>query len=615
MKSHYSKLLILAACTTLTLTACGNGTTSDSSGSDLSSVSESSISESSDDGSSDTSSSEDSSSGSSSSESSSTANATITVFDDYPSLLDIGDTVDLDDYVYIGDESDYTAEVTSGEGVVSVTGHTVTATSYGEYTITLTSSYETATVEGAVNSATKTAFEDLFEVIDNNYEADLIYNNYIYRTISHAENYWADENYISSSYGGIVKLGNGYGYTFDASSNDFSDPELNPGAYVYDNLVLSSSFPVDSSALIDLYNSSGDVLIDGDAAYYLPYYTVGYNLYSYGVEFYALTTVESEGETYYWFVGYSGNDTDGYTNTGYAVRIHAVNEVSIASLEQLIALNNIPGQWEHDALTASFATINYTQNYTLNLTAYYYDSTNSASISNTSATAVNLAAMGFGVPYSAVSYVNEVSYYSEILSGYVGDEDGMVYDIAGDVYAVNQYTTGGVTDTATLILSHENDEYTFVSGSYTDEYDTAWETSMTPSSITTSALNKVNFLNYVSYSDDGIYNYQYTFNGLLDDGAFLEALIKIMPVYGESVWEYFASYEDEDTAWWDVYDSDSCVIACTEEGDIYGQIATYGFRVSSTQSYRYVIYFEITDIGDTIVDNEYLAAVDWSQVQ
>ncbi len=600
-------------------TLCVGGTSSDSGGScgEDSSTTDIPGDDSSETSSDDYSSSDDSSSSESTpDESSSTpVNATIKVLDAYPTYSDIGDTINLDEYVAIGDGSDYTAEVTSGSAVVSLDGHTLTANTYGEYTITLTSSYESATIDAYVNSPTMTAYNALLEDIDKNYVADFIIGDTAYVNVYHNENYFGVIDGIYGYVSGAVKLGN-YGYVFNASSTDFSDAECEPGAYDYDNLYMASSFPIEHDDLLDLYNSSGDVLIDGSAAYYLSYYTIGYNLYNYGVEFYSLSVVEDEGEAYYWFTGWYGNDTDGYTNTGYHIRIHSIDQVSIDALENLRLLSNVPEQIEHDALAAAFTSLNNSKNYTMNVTGYYYDSTNGTSVSNSSLTAADLASIGFVLPYSAVSYVNDVSYYAEVLSGYcMGNSIGSYTSIAGDVYSINQYTSGGVTDTAVLTFSRDDDGYTFEYGAFTDEFETAWDTTLTPASITKSSLNKVNFLDSVDYEDEGVTNYQYSFDGLTDDGAFLESLIRMMPVYGDSIFEYFKSYEEDGYKWTDLFDSSNCVIACTDEGDIYGQIATYSFNMSSSQAYRYILYFEITDIGDTLIDNEYLASVDWSLVQ
>ena len=156
--------------------------------------------------------------------------------------LVVGESINLDDYVtVVGGEGEkvFTAEVTSGAGVVTLDGKRVTASAEGEFTITLSAGTKTALFSGSVLTALRAAFKDyindfpseVYGVQIQDYDGEGNIVDAEGDLIVHQEDYFGHYSWSASDpkVGGYLKAGDGSMYKWSASDMNGTNFKAIPG--------------------------------------------------------------------------------------------------------------------------------------------------------------------------------------------------------------------------------------------------------------------------------------------------------------------------------------------------------------------------------------------------
>ena len=91
-------------------------------------------------------------------------------YDNLPTEITAGSTVDLDDYVNVSNVDNWYL-TTQSTDIVSISGHTVTALTAGDFTVTICAGRTRRAYNGTVITEAKQIFNTFFESIQNNYIA------------------------------------------------------------------------------------------------------------------------------------------------------------------------------------------------------------------------------------------------------------------------------------------------------------------------------------------------------------------------------------------------------------------------------------------------------------
>ena len=551
--------------------------------------------------------------------------------EDLPEKIDVGDEIDLDEYV---GADDYDVQV-EGDAIVAE-GHLLKAKTWGSAIVIVKRGGRQASETVTVRSDHMTQINAFLSDLSNNYMVQLIHHvvstsygasSSVETTVTdtldsqvyHTANYSLIENSLGISGKILLKNGHGYNYSFPDASLAAKDLTVQSGMIDYPNYYESAPFEfVKEDYYRDLQNKSRDVIIDGKAANYLPLFLLGYATGSYfpgaGVTFYALHYKKADdGAETLTFHPYKGNDQEGDGSFPYDIIVSKKNEVKIAALEDYIASGKEPSPIARDYMLEAFHSLTASNNYTLTYQGRYVDAVNGGYVNDDSIIR-SLAKIGFGIPAKIVAKSNATSYCSEVESGYLATSRGSVLDLTGEIRAYAPIKSSGTSRLAELYVNHKNDAYTFTGGRYLTDVNQVSNLPFAASSITDALIDGVNVYAAGKYAD----TYYYDFDGLADDGAFLAQLINLIPQYGDPLLAYWQSYGSEEAAWYKFLDYSYTELAYdTKKKEIEIVIPTIGFWMdqAQTMAYRYVMDFKFTDIDNTAVPNTYLTCVDWTQVE
>ncbi len=514
-----------------------------------------------------------------------------------PTEIELGKSLNLEDYVTVTKVSEWTLE--SESETISIEGHSIKGVDFGDFSVLIIAGTTKKAYTGTVISKDKVAFNSIVTSITDNYtSAALMIGSTASTTYDtshginfHNEKYFAsqelDANYApTTSFSGYVSApdNNTYAFEFQADKDNGTNPtdfKVNPGLQRdRSNYYLGMDVSLKGTDFTEVIDADGNptgiyemknrdiddysTLVGDFSAASTGLSTVESLVDTYNATYYVSLGEDDDGNyngnVVFQLVGTSGGQTG---LLGLAIVIYNIGETSIKPTEDWLASPVYPEAYDVTPLSNVFDKMNESKNYTVKSKGYWLNMSTGQEASAAQAKACTKSANGMFFTYDAVTYVTESQYYSRIDSladAEAYGTDGFKVNETQGAYIKNNgfYTVMGTyaDNTTTWGESTKSDE---IVGS-DDKTISIWDSTFGSSYFTAENLKKANWWNYSESTDattdvtDKIYYFnemgedegQLLINSMLQIGNYIGATIasNFTVKYPQYQYNYFAVGSD-----------------------------------------------------------------------
>lgn len=380
-----------------------------------------------------------------SSASSSQEEASLTLSEDCPTVIELGKAVDIAPYINISPAGTaYTLEVKTM--TVAVLGSTVEATALGAFKVTISAPSLSLSIdyEGTVISNEQVKIDSYLQkaIESQNYYSiaqvymyDSTYGMYNYQTLTYAYHddsyfaipapYWTDESSSYSDLAGLLEIsGNPHGFIIDENGNLTVNPAKEDDLSYY-----SLGLALPSGGMSDMIGSDGRlsyIMLDDDIAETMVTRAIGFSLSTLMSTYYEGYSYGSQISYYEAMDGLLLDVVSGGTAV-IRLYIYGIGETGIEELDAYVAAGQEPEPLTFDSFSSAIKKIrdenlSYTTNASIKVGYYMLDESETA-VWHDATTEKSYYAQSYGRDMTVLEYIGTYWQFEPVsYTAYTDDE-------------------------------------------------------------------------------------------------------------------------------------------------------------------------------------------------